>query len=79
VLGINSDQSMRVSLETNNASAYFNIYAPDKGPGDEAMFVGLMDGNSYVGTTSAKGSYIIQVYLMRKPLSAMKQPTINYI
>ena len=67
---------MRVSLETNNASAYFNIYAPDKGPGDEAMFVGSMDGNSHVGTTSAKGSYIIQVYLMRNV--AKRNETANY-
>ncbi|RLA25400.1 MAG: DNA breaking-rejoining protein [Gammaproteobacteria bacterium] len=75
-LGANSEQSMRVSLEASNASAYFNIYAPGKGPGDEAMFVGSMGGNSYVGTTPAKGSYIIQVYLMRN--AARRNETANY-
>jgi len=75
-LAANSGQSMRVSMETSNASAYFNIIAPGKAPGDGAMFIGSTEGNNYVGTLPLKGTYTIQVYFMRN--AARRNETANY-
>lgn len=62
-LGAKEGQYMRVTLESKKA--YFNIFEPGKGPGDMAMFIGNIRGNSYMGSLPASGSYTIQVYLMR--------------
>lgn len=58
-------QNMTVSLQSNINANYFNIYAPGKGPGGEAMFIGETKGNRYSGKLPATGRYTIQVYLMR--------------
>jgi hypothetical protein len=58
-------QNMTVSLRSNINANYFNIYAPGKGPGGEAMFIGETSGNRYSGRLPATGRYTIQVYLMR--------------
>lgn len=39
-------------MTTSNASAYFNIFAPCKGPGDAAMFIGSPEGLAYEGAPS---------------------------
>ena len=62
-LGAKAGQSMRVSIESKKA--YFNIYAPGKGLGNEAMFREGYTGNNYVGTLPANGTYTIAVYLYR--------------
>ena len=61
-LGAKAGQSMRVSIESKHAD--FNIYAPGKGLGDQAIFVGE-PGINYVGTLPENGTYTIFVYLMR--------------
>lgn len=75
-VGAKSGQSMRVSLETSNDSSYFNIFVPEKGPGDGAMFIGSTKGNSYVGMLPASGVYTIQVYMMRN--AARRNETAHY-
>ena len=58
-------QSMNIVLDSNNASNYFNIYAPGTAPGDKAMYIGSIHGSRYTGTLPLDGEYIIQVFLMR--------------
>jgi len=58
-------QNMTVDLRSNINANYFNIYAPGKGPGGEAMFIGETNGNRYSGRLPVSGRYTIQVYLMR--------------
>lgn len=48
-------QKMTVSLRSNINANYFNIYAPGKGPGGEAMFMGETNGNHYSGRLPATG------------------------
>ena len=61
-LGAKKGQYMRVSIESKHAN--FNIYAPGKGMGDQALFVGE-PGIPYTGNLPANGTYTISVYLMR--------------
>jgi len=61
-LGAKAGQHMRVSIESKHAN--FNIYAPGKGMGDRALFVGE-PGIPYTGNLPANGTYTISVYLMR--------------
>jgi hypothetical protein len=56
-------QQMTVSLETANASTYFNVLPP--GSNDVAVFVGSSGGNRWSGTLEADGEYTVRVYLMR--------------
>ena len=58
-------QSMLVNLASSNESNYFNIYAPGKGPGDEAIFIGSMRGSRYDELLAMDGEYTVQVFLMR--------------
>lgn len=69
-------QTMNVILSSDNTENYFNIYAPGKGPGDEAMFTGSINGNRYTGTLPATGHYTIQVFMMRS--AARRNETANY-
>ena len=62
-LGAKAGQSMRVSIESKKA--YFNIYVPGKGLGQEAMFREGYTGNNYVGILPENGTYTIAVYLYR--------------
>jgi len=64
-LDAKAGQTMTVKLQSSNLSNYFNIYAPGKGPGDEAMVIGDINGNSYSGVLPSTGTYTIQVFLMR--------------
>jgi len=67
---------MVVVLKTDNGSNYFNIFAPGKKPGDEAMFIGSTLGDRYDGTLPADGKYTVQVYLMRN--AARRNEKVNY-
>ncbi|WP_323844729.1 hypothetical protein [Microbulbifer magnicolonia] len=69
-------QQMRAMLETDNASNYFNIYAPGKGPGQEAMFIGSIKGKRFSGSLPADGVYTVQVFLMRS--AARRDESANY-
>lgn len=62
VLGAAAGQTMAVSMQSDNASAYFNVIPPAS---DEAMFVGSTSGDTFSATLHANGDYVIQVYLMR--------------
>ncbi|PRY22513.1 hypothetical protein CLV78_10653 [Aliiruegeria haliotis] len=64
-LGAAQGQTMVVDFATSNPSAYFNVYAPGKGPGDAAMYVGAASGNRFEGTLPAAGDYTVSVYLYR--------------
>ena len=63
VLEASKGQHMSVSMNTDNASSYFNILAP--GESEVAMFIGSTSGNEYKGKLPKSGNYKIRVYLMR--------------
>lgn len=71
LLGAREGQRMTVSLSSPNTSAYFNVYAPGRGPGDEALAVGdsigpmMTDINRFDGLLPETGQYTISVYLYR--------------
>lgn len=62
VVGAKAGQDMTVTLETSNASNYFNVTAPGS---DTAMFVGAEAGGKFQAKLKADGDYVINVYLMR--------------
>lgn len=62
LVGARAGQVLSVDLRRRRGSAYFNVWAPGA---DEAIFIGLSEGNSFSGTLSAGGDYRVQVYLMR--------------
>lgn len=70
-LGARAGQFMTVSLSSGNEATYFNVYAPGKGPGDEALAVGDLTGefmkdiNRFEGVLPQDGEYSISVYLYR--------------
>ena len=61
-LGAKAGQTMQVSIDSKHAN--FNVYAPGKGLGDEAVFVGEPT-IPYKGVLPRNGTYTIAVYLMR--------------
>lgn len=73
VVGARAGQVMHVTLQTSNASSYFNVWAPGA---QEAMFVGSATGNRFSATLPADGDYRIQVYLMRN--AARRNERANY-
>ena len=73
VLGAQKGQSMVVTLEASNQSAYFNVTAPGA---DEALFIGSTSGNRYEGTLPASGEYTVRLYLMRS--AARRGETADY-
>ena len=75
-LGAAEGQVMTINMQTDNASAYFNVFEPGKGPGDEAMFIGNIAGNSFSGPLPATGDYSVQVYMMRS--AARRDEVANY-
>lgn len=75
-LDAKTGQLMEVDLKTDNTATYFNIFVPGKGPGDEAMFIGSINGSHYEGTLPADGTYTVQVYMMRS--AARRNETANY-
>lgn len=77
LLGAKAGQSMVAILSPDDGSAYFNIFAPGKRPGqDEAMFIGSTEGNRFEGELPADGDYTIQVYMMRA--QARRHETAHY-
>lgn len=70
-LGAEAGQRMTISLLTDSDAAYFNLYAPGKGPGDEAIAVSEMTGpnvpdiNRFDGILPQSGVYTVSVYLYR--------------
>ncbi len=66
-LGASAGQEMHVSLSSDNLATYFNVYAPGKGLGDEALAVGEMSDpiNDWRGALPASGEYTVAVFLLR--------------
>lgn len=70
-IGAEAGQRMQVSLVSANTSTYFNVYAPGKGPGDEALAAGSVIGsmmpdlNRFDGELPQSGEYTVSVYLYR--------------
>src|SRR5262245_40100469 len=62
VIDIPAGRRLAVSMQTSNASSYFNISAPGA---DTAMHVGSNSGNAFVGKAPSSGDYVIRVYQMR--------------
>lgn len=66
-------QRLTVTLETDNASAYFNV---TQSGAAEALFVGSTSGNRFEGALPASGDYEVLVYLMRN--AARRGETATY-
>ena len=66
-VGAEAGQVMDVRLSSNNGATYFNVYAPGRGPGDEALAAGEMTDpiNAWTGALPASGDYTIAVFLYR--------------
>jgi hypothetical protein len=62
ILRAQAGQTMTVSLETNNPSAYFNVMPPGS---QEAIFIGSVGGSHFEGKLPKDGDYSIRVYLVR--------------
>lgn len=73
VLNAQKGQSMVVTLEATNRSAYFNVLPPGS---EEALFIGSTSGNRYEGTLPATGDYAVRLYLMRS--AAHRGETATY-
>lgn len=70
-VGLEARQRLVISLQASNRATYFNVYAPGRGPGDEALANSGMIGpsvpdlNRFSSTLSVSGDYLISVYLLR--------------
>lgn len=64
-LSAKAGQKMLVELDTDHGATYFNIFAPGKGPGEAAMYIGSTSGSRFSGELPTSGTYTIQVYMMR--------------
>lgn len=62
LLGAKAGQRMTVELHADNPQTYFNVLPPQS---EDAICVGNITGNRFVGTLPASGDYRIRVYLMR--------------
>lgn len=62
LVDLRAGQSLAVSMQTSNRSAYFNITAPGA---NQALFIGSTSGSRYQGRAMASGRYKIDIYLMR--------------
>ena len=66
VLTIDRPQQVRLTLNTDNLSAYFNVFNPGDIPGESAAIViGSTEGQDVAFSATQEGDYLIQVYLMR--------------
>lgn len=62
VLSAREGQTMRVSLQTSNRFAFFNVLPPG---GGEALFNASIDGNAFDAVLEESGDHVVRVYLMR--------------
>ena len=81
-LSAKAGQVMTVVLKPSNTATYFNVYAPGRGPGDEALAVSEMTGpmvpdmNQFKGALPETGVYTVSVYLYRS--AARRNEKSNY-
>jgi hypothetical protein len=70
-VGAEAGQRMRIRLTTDDGAAYFNVYEPGRGPGDQALAVSEQTGpmapdlNVFDGVLPTSGVYSVSVYLYR--------------
>jgi hypothetical protein len=70
-IGAEAGQVLSIALQASNGATYFNIYAPGRGPGDEALANSGTNGpsvpalNRFSATLAVSGEYLISVYLRR--------------
>lgn len=62
IVNLRAGQKVTVKLVSTNASANFNVTAPDA---MEAMFIGSVSGNTFSDTVPSSGDYKIDLFLMR--------------
>ena len=59
-------QQLTIALTSDNASTYYNLYAPGDIPGEStAVHIAARDGLDYQGALEATGDYTIQLFLIR--------------
>lgn len=77
-VGAEAGQMMSVALSSDNSATYFNIYAPGRGLGDEALAVGEFSDpiNNWSGVLPASGDYTVAVFLYRA--AARRGETSNF-
>lgn len=77
-IGAEAGQTMSVVLSSDNAATYFNVYAPGRGLGDEALAAGEMSDpiNNWTGSLPASGEYTVAVFLYRA--AARRGETSNF-
>lgn len=66
-VGAEAGQTLKVALSSVNPSLSFNVYAPGRGPGEEALAVGdlLPQTNRFDRKLDASGVYTVNVFLIR--------------
>lgn len=74
IVGARAGQSMSVSLQTSNTSAYFNILPPRS---EEAIFNGSVTGANFAGRLKDSGDYRVRVYLMRSAARRGERATFS--
>ncbi|TNC65375.1 SH3 domain-containing protein [Rubellimicrobium roseum] len=67
LVGAQAGQVMSVVLSSDSTAVYFNLYAPGRGPGDEALAIGELQPeiNRWEGVLPASGTYTVSVFLVR--------------
>lgn len=60
-------QTLKLAFKSSSRFASFNLYAPGRGPGDEALAVAdmLPDPNRFDGALATSGTYTVTVFLNR--------------
>lgn len=81
-VGAEAGQRMRIRMTMDNGAAYFNVYEPGRGPGDQALAVSEQIGpmtpdlNVFDGVLPTSGVYSVSVYLYRA--AARRGETANF-
>ena len=73
VLDVRAGQTIKVTMKTSNASAYFNVIAPGV---DDPLFIGSTSGTTFVGKAPVSGPHKVIAYLMRN--AARRNEVANY-
>lgn len=82
-VGAESGQAMTIVLKPSNLATYFNVYAPGKRPGDQALGNSGVTGptvpalNTFKAKLPASGTYTISVYMMRS--AARRKERSDYV
>ena len=74
-LGAEAGQVLRIMLRAKGATS-FNLYAPGRKPGDEALAIGELNDQRFEGVLPQSGVYTINVFLNRA--AARRQETSRF-